>query len=162
MHDRVTCHISFYWCKYKNIWNINFSQSPCIFSITEADEAKCDNIFQDVKKSESFLASNDQTEGEKWLHISRSLCVLGIYQWQKLWDTVYVFRKAFSLIVTDICTESEHYQCLKNIHVFYMWLTYDPVLFYGMSFTFTYFYLNKCLLKTPKMVTAVCIFLVFE
>ncbi|RMC11520.1 hypothetical protein DUI87_11639 [Hirundo rustica rustica] len=32
--------------------------------ITEAGEAKCDNVFQDVKKSESFLASSDQTEGK--------------------------------------------------------------------------------------------------
>ncbi|XP_039927727.1 kinase non-catalytic C-lobe domain-containing protein 1 isoform X2 [Hirundo rustica] len=32
--------------------------------ITEAGEAKCDNVFQDVKKSESFLASSNQTEGK--------------------------------------------------------------------------------------------------
>ncbi|KAF2975255.1 hypothetical protein EK904_009128, partial [Melospiza melodia maxima] len=40
------------------------SYSRISISITEADEAKCNNMFQDVKKSESCLASSDQTEGK--------------------------------------------------------------------------------------------------
>lgn len=148
MHDRVPCKISCYWCKYKSIGNINFSSSPCIFSITEADEAKCNNIFQDVKKSESCLASSDQTEGEKGLHVSRSLWVLGIYQCQKLWGTLLVSSgKHSALTVTDIFTESEHYQCLKDRNIFYIKLTYDPMLFCGVSLT--YFYLNRCLCWKP-------------
>lgn len=57
-----------------------FSETSCIFSIAEADDSKRGSIFQDLKKSDSFLASSDQTEGKKGICVSRSLCVLGIYQ----------------------------------------------------------------------------------
>ncbi|XP_064287032.1 kinase non-catalytic C-lobe domain-containing protein 1 isoform X3 [Passer domesticus] len=64
-----------YWDEklLENLYQVVNGGRSSHLCITEADEAKCNNIFQDVKKSESFLASSDQTEGEKGLHVSRSL-----------------------------------------------------------------------------------------
>lgn len=57
-----------------------------IFSITEADDSKCGNVFQDLKNSDSLLASGDQTEGEKGLHVSRSVCARNLSMTQVLRD----------------------------------------------------------------------------
>ncbi|KAM6265911.1 kinase non-catalytic C-lobe domain-containing protein 1 [Porphyrio hochstetteri] len=43
-------------------WVVN-GERPAHLCITEVDDSKCDSVFQDLKKSSSFLASSDQTEG---------------------------------------------------------------------------------------------------
>lgn len=52
--------------------NTNFSQS-CIFSLTKADDSKTGHVLRDLKKSDSSFPSSEQTEGEKELHVSRSV-----------------------------------------------------------------------------------------
>ncbi|RLW04011.1 hypothetical protein DV515_00005923 [Chloebia gouldiae] len=55
-----------YWDEklLENLYQVVNGGRSSHLCITEADEAKWDNILQDVKKSESFLASSDQTEGK--------------------------------------------------------------------------------------------------
>ncbi|XP_068053848.1 kinase non-catalytic C-lobe domain-containing protein 1 isoform X6 [Anomalospiza imberbis] len=55
-----------YWDEklLENLYQVVNGGGSSHLCITEADEAKGDNIFRDVKKSESFLASSDQTEGK--------------------------------------------------------------------------------------------------
>ncbi|XP_028941825.1 kinase non-catalytic C-lobe domain-containing protein 1 [Antrostomus carolinensis] len=44
-------------------WVVN-GERPLHLCVTEAGGSKCGNVFQDLKKSDSFLPSSDQTEGE--------------------------------------------------------------------------------------------------
>ncbi|XP_030807031.1 kinase non-catalytic C-lobe domain-containing protein 1 isoform X2 [Camarhynchus parvulus] len=55
-----------YWDEklLENLYQVVNGGRSSDLCITEADEAKCNNICQDVKKSESCLASSDQTEGK--------------------------------------------------------------------------------------------------
>ncbi|XP_066179888.1 kinase non-catalytic C-lobe domain-containing protein 1 [Sylvia atricapilla] len=55
-----------YWDEklLENLYQVINGGRSSHLCITEADEAKCNNIFQDVKKSENFLASSGQTEGK--------------------------------------------------------------------------------------------------
>ncbi|XP_037996830.1 kinase non-catalytic C-lobe domain-containing protein 1 isoform X2 [Motacilla alba alba] len=55
-----------YWDEklLENLYQVVNGGRSSHLCITEADETKCNNIFQDVKKSESCLASGDQTEGK--------------------------------------------------------------------------------------------------
>ncbi|CAN8216208.1 unnamed protein product [Coccothraustes coccothraustes] len=55
-----------YWDEklLENLYRVVNGGRSSHLCITEADEANCNNIFQDVKKSEGCLASSDQTEGK--------------------------------------------------------------------------------------------------
>nr|XP_026655309.1 kinase non-catalytic C-lobe domain-containing protein 1 isoform X4 [Zonotrichia albicollis] len=55
-----------YWDEklLENLYQVVNGGRSSHLCITESDEAKCSNMFQDVKKSESCLASSDQTEGK--------------------------------------------------------------------------------------------------
>ncbi|XP_057884719.1 kinase non-catalytic C-lobe domain-containing protein 1 isoform X2 [Melospiza georgiana] len=55
-----------YWDEnlLENLYQVVNGRRSSHLCITEADEAKCNDMFQDVKKSESCLASSDQTEGK--------------------------------------------------------------------------------------------------
>ncbi|GAB0192167.1 kinase non-catalytic C-lobe domain-containing protein 1 [Grus japonensis] len=55
-----------YWDEklLENLYRVVNGERPSHLCITEADDSKCGNVFQDLKKSDSFLASSDQTEGE--------------------------------------------------------------------------------------------------
>ncbi|KAF4791379.1 hypothetical protein TURU_130596 [Turdus rufiventris] len=55
-----------YWDEklLENLYEVVNGGRSSHLCITEADEAKCNNKLQDVKKSESILASSDQTEGK--------------------------------------------------------------------------------------------------
>ncbi|XP_063261630.1 kinase non-catalytic C-lobe domain-containing protein 1 [Prinia subflava] len=55
-----------YWDEklLENLYQVVNGGRSSHLCITEADKARYNNIFQDVKKSESFLASSDQTEGK--------------------------------------------------------------------------------------------------
>ncbi|KAM9282340.1 kinase non-catalytic C-lobe domain-containing protein 1 [Cariama cristata] len=55
-----------YWDEklLENLYQVVNRERPSQLCITEADDSKCGNMFQDLKKSDSFLASSDQTEGE--------------------------------------------------------------------------------------------------
>ncbi|XP_014741467.1 PREDICTED: protein very KIND [Sturnus vulgaris] len=56
-----------YWDEklLENLYQVVNGGRSSQLCITEAVEAKCSTRSQDVKKSESFLASNDQTEGKR-------------------------------------------------------------------------------------------------
>ncbi|XP_042646033.1 kinase non-catalytic C-lobe domain-containing protein 1 isoform X2 [Tyto alba] len=55
-----------YWDKklLENLYQVVNGERPLHLCITEADDPKSGNVFQDLRKSDSFLASSDQTEGE--------------------------------------------------------------------------------------------------
>ncbi|XP_008948458.1 PREDICTED: protein very KIND, partial [Merops nubicus] len=55
-----------YWDEklLENLYQVVNGKRPPHLCVTEADDSKCGNQFQDLKKSDSFLASSDQTEGE--------------------------------------------------------------------------------------------------
>ncbi|XP_071420097.1 kinase non-catalytic C-lobe domain-containing protein 1 isoform X2 [Pithys albifrons albifrons] len=55
-----------YWDEklLENLFQVVNGERSSQLCIAEANDAKCSNIFQDLKKSESFLASSDQTEGK--------------------------------------------------------------------------------------------------
>ncbi|XP_027527992.1 kinase non-catalytic C-lobe domain-containing protein 1 isoform X2 [Neopelma chrysocephalum] len=55
-----------YWDEklLENLYQVVNGERSSHLCITEASDAKCGNIFQDRNKSESFLASSDQTEGK--------------------------------------------------------------------------------------------------
>ncbi|KAK2536027.1 Kndc1 [Columba livia] len=55
-----------YWDEklLENLYQVVNGERPSHLCITEAGDSKCDNVFRDLKKSGSFLASSDQTEGE--------------------------------------------------------------------------------------------------
>ncbi|XP_069652795.1 kinase non-catalytic C-lobe domain-containing protein 1 [Haliaeetus albicilla] len=53
-----------YWDEklLENLYQVVNGERPSHLCITEADDSKCGNLFQDLKKSNRFLASSDQTE----------------------------------------------------------------------------------------------------
>ncbi|XP_076194932.1 kinase non-catalytic C-lobe domain-containing protein 1 isoform X1 [Aptenodytes patagonicus] len=55
-----------YWDEklLENLYQVVNGERPSHLCITEAADSKCGTVFQDLKKSDSFLASSDQTEGE--------------------------------------------------------------------------------------------------
>uniref|UniRef100_A0A8B9MS30 Kinase non-catalytic C-lobe domain-containing protein 1 n=1 Tax=Accipiter nisus TaxID=211598 RepID=A0A8B9MS30_9AVES len=55
-----------YWDEklLENLYQVVNGERPSHLCITEADDSKCGNVFQDLKKSNRFLASSDRTEGE--------------------------------------------------------------------------------------------------
>ncbi|KFO90902.1 Protein very KIND, partial [Buceros rhinoceros silvestris] len=55
-----------YWDEklLEDLYQVVNGERPSHLCITEAGDSKYGNVFQDVKKSDSFLASSDQTEGE--------------------------------------------------------------------------------------------------
>ncbi|XP_010153456.1 PREDICTED: protein very KIND-like, partial [Eurypyga helias] len=55
-----------YWDEklLQNLYLVVNGEQPSHLCITEADDSKCGIVFQDLKKTDSFLASSDQTEGE--------------------------------------------------------------------------------------------------
>ncbi|PKU43545.1 protein very kind [Limosa lapponica baueri] len=55
-----------YWDEklLENLYQVVNGERPSCLCITEADDSKCGNVFQDLKKSDSFLASSDRREGE--------------------------------------------------------------------------------------------------
>uniref|UniRef100_A0A8C0F4F6 Kinase non-catalytic C-lobe domain-containing protein 1 n=1 Tax=Bubo bubo TaxID=30461 RepID=A0A8C0F4F6_BUBBB len=55
-----------YWDEklLENLYQVVNGERHSHLCITEADDSKCGNVFQDLKKSGSLLASSDQTEGE--------------------------------------------------------------------------------------------------
>ncbi|XP_065495227.1 kinase non-catalytic C-lobe domain-containing protein 1 [Caloenas nicobarica] len=55
-----------YWDEklLENLYQVVNGERPSHLCITEAGDSKSGNVFQDLKKSDSFLASSDQTEGE--------------------------------------------------------------------------------------------------
>ncbi|XP_069719974.1 kinase non-catalytic C-lobe domain-containing protein 1 [Phaenicophaeus curvirostris] len=55
-----------YWDEklLENLYQVVTGERPSHLSITEACDPKCGIVFQDLKKSDSFLTSSDQTEGE--------------------------------------------------------------------------------------------------
>ncbi|XP_009868584.1 PREDICTED: protein very KIND, partial [Apaloderma vittatum] len=56
-----------YWDEklLENLYRVVNGERPSHLCVTEADGSKCGNVFQDLKKSDSFVASSDQTEGER-------------------------------------------------------------------------------------------------
>ncbi|XP_030343999.1 kinase non-catalytic C-lobe domain-containing protein 1 isoform X3 [Strigops habroptila] len=55
-----------YWDEklLENLYQVVNGERPSHLCITEADDSKCCNVFQDLKNSDSFLTSGGQTEGE--------------------------------------------------------------------------------------------------
>ncbi|XP_021254864.1 protein very KIND isoform X2 [Numida meleagris] len=55
-----------YWDEklLENLYQVVNGERASPLCITEADDSKCSSVFQDLKKSDSFLASSDQTDGE--------------------------------------------------------------------------------------------------
>ncbi|XP_027315949.3 kinase non-catalytic C-lobe domain-containing protein 1 isoform X1 [Anas platyrhynchos] len=55
-----------YWDEklLENLYQVVNGERASHLCIAEADDSKHGNVFQDLKKSDSFLASSDQTEGE--------------------------------------------------------------------------------------------------
>ncbi|XP_048801793.1 kinase non-catalytic C-lobe domain-containing protein 1 isoform X3 [Lagopus muta] len=55
-----------YWDEklLENLYQVVNGERVSPLCITEADDSKCGGVFQDLKKSDSFLASSDYTEGE--------------------------------------------------------------------------------------------------
>ncbi|KAM4667651.1 kinase non-catalytic C-lobe domain-containing protein 1 [Amazona ochrocephala] len=55
-----------YWDEklLENLYQVVNGERPSNLCATEADDSKCGNAFQDLKNSDSLLASDDQTEGE--------------------------------------------------------------------------------------------------
>ncbi|XP_014815239.1 PREDICTED: protein very KIND isoform X1 [Calidris pugnax] len=55
-----------YWDEklLENLYQVVNGERPSRLCITEADDSKYGNVFQALKKSDSFLASSDQREGE--------------------------------------------------------------------------------------------------
>ncbi|XP_072196250.1 kinase non-catalytic C-lobe domain-containing protein 1 isoform X2 [Excalfactoria chinensis] len=54
-----------YWDEklLENLYQVVNGERASPLRITEADDSKCGGVFQDLKKSDSFLASSDHTEG---------------------------------------------------------------------------------------------------
>ncbi|XP_009980133.1 PREDICTED: protein very KIND, partial [Tauraco erythrolophus] len=55
-----------YWDEklLENLYQVVNGERPSHLCITGTDDSKCGTVFQDLKKSDSFLASSDQIEGE--------------------------------------------------------------------------------------------------
>uniref|UniRef100_A0A8C2UA88 Kinase non-catalytic C-lobe domain-containing protein 1 n=1 Tax=Coturnix japonica TaxID=93934 RepID=A0A8C2UA88_COTJA len=55
-----------YWDEklLENLYQVVNGERASPLHITEADDSNCGGVFQDLKKSDSFLASSDHTEGE--------------------------------------------------------------------------------------------------
>ncbi|XP_040463486.1 kinase non-catalytic C-lobe domain-containing protein 1 isoform X2 [Falco naumanni] len=68
MFSNIICEkfCDLYWDEklLENLYQVVNGERPSHPRITEADDSKCGNVFQDLKKPDSFLASRDQTEGE--------------------------------------------------------------------------------------------------
>ncbi|KAM9232245.1 kinase non-catalytic C-lobe domain-containing protein 1 [Leptosomus discolor] len=55
-----------YWDEklLENLYQVVNGERPSHLCVTEASDSKCGNVFQDLKKSDIFLSSREQTEGE--------------------------------------------------------------------------------------------------